>query len=65
MIVWIRTVGSYESYPYTTNTYIVECNGDVSMSDLGNLLLEDIDHFILGEDEMEAQGDDDRMLFAR
>ena len=50
---------------WVPNTYIVECNGDVSMADLGNLLLQDIDHFILGEDEMEAQGDDDRMLFAR
>ena len=50
---------------WVPNTYIVECNGDVSMEDLGNLLLEDIDHFILGEDEMEAQGDNDRMLFAR
>ena len=50
---------------WVPNTYIVECNGDVSMVDLGNLLLEDIDHFILGEDEMKAQGDNDRMLFAR
>ncbi len=50
---------------WVPNTYIVECNGDVSMADLGNLLLEDIDHFILGEDEMKAQGDNDRMLFAR
>ena len=50
---------------WVPNTYIVECNGDVGMADLGNLLLEDIDNFILGEDEMEAQGDNDRMLFSR
>ncbi|HIU13754.1 MAG TPA: hypothetical protein IAD15_06760 [Candidatus Fimiplasma intestinipullorum] len=50
---------------WVPNTYIVECNGDVGMEGLGNLLLEDIDHFILGEDEMEAQGDNDRMLFSR
>lgn len=50
---------------WVPNTYIVECNGDVGMADLGNLLLQDIDHFILGEDEMEAQEDNDRMLFSR